>query len=85
MKQPIEVRDAGNEMLIVLINGNQVAKLSHDQADELAGKLMAVTCRLRVGALVTRELTPAEHTEERLKNVEIPDCDRPANEETGEE
>lgn len=33
----------------------------------------------------SRELTPEEHTEERLKNVEIPDCERPANLETGEE
>ena len=47
MKLPIEVRDrtVGN-MLSILINGNDVATLSHDQADELANKLLAVTCRL---------------------------------------
>lgn len=48
MKLPIEVRDrtVGN-MLSILINGNDVATLSHDQADELANKLLEVTCRLR--------------------------------------
>ena len=39
MKLSIEVRDrtVGN-MLSILINGNDVATLSHDQADELANK-----------------------------------------------
>ncbi len=47
MKLLIEVRDrtVGN-MLSILINGNDVATLSHDQADELANKLLEVTCRL---------------------------------------
>jgi len=46
MKLPIEVRGVEMEFVIIRINGNDVAKLSHDQADELANKLLTVTCRL---------------------------------------
>lgn len=46
MKLPIEVRGIELEFVIIRINGNDIAKLSHEQADELAGKLLTVTCRL---------------------------------------